>query len=47
MLVSVTDVSHPQSYAQRANVLKVLTQLNPRQRLLDDMVEVFNKADML
>ena len=43
----LTDVSHPQYYAQKANVLKVLSQLNPKQQLLDNMVDVLNKTDKL
>lgn len=39
------DASHPKSYAQRANVLNVLHQLNVQPQLLERMIEVLNKAD--
>lgn len=47
VIVHVCDVSHPKSYAQKANVLKVLHQLNLQPQLLEDMIEVLNKADQV
>ena len=47
LLVHVRDQSHPQAYAQRANVLKVLAQLDLRPGLIENMVEVVNKVDKL
>ncbi len=45
VIVHLRDASHPQYYAQRANVMKVLQQLNLRPSLLENMVEVLNKCD--
>ena len=45
LIVHVRDASHPHSHAQRANVLKVLHQLNLKPKLLDNMIEVLNKTD--
>ena len=39
------DMSHPQSYAQRADVVKVLGQLNLSPGLVEEMIEVGNKAN--
>ena len=45
VLVNVTDLSHPQFYAQRANVQHVLEQLRLTQGQLNAVVTVLNKAD--
>lgn len=45
VLVNVTDLSHPQFYAQRANVQHVLEQLRLKQGQLNAMINVLNKSD--
>lgn len=45
VLVNVTDLSHPQFYAQRVNVQQVLRQLQLKQGQLNSMINVLNKAD--
>lgn len=45
VLVNVSDLSHPQFYAQRANVQHVLEQLRLTQGQLNAMINVLNKAD--
>lgn len=45
VLVNVTDLSHPQFYAQKANVQHVLEQLQLTQGQLNSMITVLNKAD--
>lgn len=45
VLVNVTDLSHPQFYAQRTNVQHVLEQLRLSQAQLNSMITVLNKAD--
>ena len=43
--MNVTDLSHPQFYAQRANVQHVLEQLRLTQGQLNAVITVLNKAD--
>ena len=45
VLVNVTDLSHPQFHAQRANVQHVLEQLRLSHGQLNAMITVLNKAD--
>ncbi|XP_054912288.1 putative GTP-binding protein 6 isoform X1 [Poeciliopsis prolifica] len=47
LLVHVRDVSHPETANQKANVLNVLKNLQIPRRLLDSMIEVHNKIDLL
>lgn len=47
VLVHVIDGSHPQAYAQRANVLKVLEQLDLRPQLMESLINVVNKTDKM
>ncbi|XP_014859560.1 PREDICTED: putative GTP-binding protein 6 isoform X1 [Poecilia mexicana] len=47
LLVHVRDVSHPETVNQKANVLNVLRNLQIPHRLLDSMIEVHNKIDLL
>lgn len=42
----VVDGSHPQAYAQRADVVKVLQQLDLRQLVMDNAINVVNKIDV-
>ena len=41
------DVSHPLTDVQKHDVIKVLTGLNPPPSLLDNMIEVHNKIDLM
>ncbi len=45
VLVHVIDGSHPQAYAQRSNVLKVLDNLNLKPALMNNIINVVNKVD--
>lgn len=48
VIVHVRDVAHPESEAQKADVLAVLTDLGVDQQAQDErMVEVLNKVDLL
>ncbi|KAM5180363.1 putative GTP-binding protein 6 [Mantella aurantiaca] len=47
LLIHVRDVSHPESINQKKSVLSVLSNLNVPQKLLDTMVEVHNKIDLM
>lgn len=47
VIVHVQDLSHPDHIAQRENVLQTLSQMGVPQRLMDTMVEVGNKVDLL
>ena len=47
VLVHVRDSSHPQSYAQKADVMKVLRQLDLTPGLVESMIEVLNKSDKM
>nr|XP_054762581.1 putative GTP-binding protein 6 isoform X1 [Lytechinus pictus] len=47
LLVHVRDVSHPEAESQRIQVLSVLHDLGVNQRLLDNMIEVNNKIDLM
>ncbi|XP_074179996.1 putative GTP-binding protein 6 isoform X2 [Rhinolophus sinicus] len=47
LIVHVRDVSHPESELQKASVLSALRGLHLPAALLDSMLEVHNKADLL
>jgi GTP-binding protein HflX len=47
LLLHVRDVSHPDSPAQKADVLEVLGGLLPPEKLSENMLEVLNKIDQL
>ena len=47
VLVHVIDGSHPQAYAQRTTVIKVLEGLDIKPGLLDNMINVVNKIDKM
>ncbi|XP_032963419.1 putative GTP-binding protein 6 isoform X2 [Rhinolophus ferrumequinum] len=47
LIVHVRDVSHPESELQKASVLSALRGLQLPAALLDSMLEVHNKADLL
>ena len=41
------DVSHPLTDVQKRDVIKVLTGLNPHPSLMENMIEVHNKIDLV
>ncbi|XP_069731984.1 putative GTP-binding protein 6 [Phaenicophaeus curvirostris] len=47
LIVHVRDVTHPETVLQKATVLSVLKNLNLPSQLLDSMVEVHNKVDLI
>lgn len=47
LIVHVRDASHPQSYAQKCDVMKVLSELSLSQELYDNMIEALNKIDKI
>ncbi|KAM6098240.1 putative GTP-binding protein 6 isoform 1-T1 [Theristicus caerulescens] len=47
LIVHVRDVTHPETILQKATVLSVLKNLNLPSHLLDSMVEVHNKVDLI
>jgi len=47
LLIHVWDVSHPDAMYQRENVIRTLRSLNISESLLENMVEVANKTDLL
>ncbi|XP_059576930.1 putative GTP-binding protein 6 isoform X3 [Alligator mississippiensis] len=47
LIVHVRDVSHPETVQQKASVLSVLKNLNLPSHLLDSIVEVHNKVDLV
>ncbi|XP_068124211.1 putative GTP-binding protein 6 [Hyperolius riggenbachi] len=47
LLIHVRDLSHPEYVNQKKSVLAVLSGLNIPQRLLDSMIEVHNKTDIV
>lgn len=47
VIVHVQDLSHPDRIAQRENVLETLHQIRVPSKLLDGMIEVGNKIDLL
>ncbi|KAG8456631.1 hypothetical protein GDO86_002419 [Hymenochirus boettgeri] len=47
LLIHVRDVSHPETDNQRTSVLSVLKNLSLPQKLLDTMIEVHNKIDLI
>lgn len=47
VIIHVRDISHPNTVAQKAKVITTLRQLNVRPRLLETMISVGNKIDML
>ncbi|KAM3934231.1 putative GTP-binding protein 6 [Leptodactylus fuscus] len=47
LLIHVRDISHPETENQKKSVLAVLQNLNVPQKLLDTMIEVQNKVDLI
>ncbi|XP_053864745.1 putative GTP-binding protein 6 isoform X3 [Malaclemys terrapin pileata] len=47
LIVHVRDISHPETALQKASVLSVLKNLNLPSHLLDSVVEVHNKVDLI
>ncbi|XP_039270388.2 putative GTP-binding protein 6 [Styela clava] len=47
MIIHVSDISHPDYKNQKMNVYKVLSDLNLPEKLLENMIEVQNKIDLL
>jgi len=47
VILHVRDASHPDTEAQRADVLDVLKTLGVEEKLEDCMIEVYNKADLI
>ncbi|XP_070817608.1 putative GTP-binding protein 6 [Chaetodon trifascialis] len=47
LLVHVRDISHPETVNQKANVLNVLENLQIPDRLMNSMIEVHNKIDLV
>ncbi|NXB55799.1 Y3725 protein, partial [Struthidea cinerea] len=47
LIVHVRDITHPETILQKATVLSVLRNLNLPRHLLDSMVEVHNKVDLI
>ncbi|XP_063999555.1 putative GTP-binding protein 6 isoform X2 [Pogoniulus pusillus] len=47
LIVHVRDITHPDTILQKATVLSVLKRLNLPNHLLDSMVEVHNKVDLV
>ncbi|XP_018428655.1 PREDICTED: putative GTP-binding protein 6 [Nanorana parkeri] len=47
LLIHVRDISHPEAINQKKSVLNVLSNLNVPQKLLDTMIEVHNKIDLV
>lgn len=47
LLIHIRDIAHPDTSAQKANVIQTLRSLQPPPFLLENMIEVCNKADLL
>ncbi|XP_070688883.1 putative GTP-binding protein 6 [Pempheris klunzingeri] len=47
LLVHVRDVSHPETVNQKVNVLNILKSLQIPDRLMNSMIEVHNKIDLI
>ncbi|KAM4788281.1 putative GTP-binding protein 6 isoform 1-T1 [Cyanocitta cristata] len=47
LIIHVRDITHPETILQKATVLSVLRNLNLPSHLLDSMVEVHNKVDLI
>ncbi|XP_068448941.1 putative GTP-binding protein 6 [Clinocottus analis] len=47
LLVHVRDISHPETENQKANVLRVLENMQIPDRLMSSMIEVHNKTDLV
>ncbi|CAI9548228.1 unnamed protein product [Staurois parvus] len=47
LFIHVRDISHPEVINQKKTVLNVLSNLNVPQKLLDTMIEVHNKIDLV
>ncbi|XP_059675369.1 putative GTP-binding protein 6 [Gavia stellata] len=47
LIVHVRDITHPETALQKATVLSVLKNLNLPSHLLDSMLEVHNKVDLI
>lgn len=47
LLVHVRDISHPETINQKVNVLNVLRNLQMPDKLMNSMIEVHNKIDLI
>ncbi|TRY54614.1 hypothetical protein DNTS_001600 [Danionella cerebrum] len=47
LIIHVRDISHPETVNQKVNVLKVLSDLQVPDRLLNSIIEVHNKIDLV
>ncbi len=47
VILHIRDASHPDTEAQKADVLDVLKTLGVEEKLEDSLIEVYNKADLL
>ncbi|KAJ0065194.1 hypothetical protein NL108_006540, partial [Boleophthalmus pectinirostris] len=47
LLIHVRDISHPETVNQKANVLRVLKNLHIPDTLMNSMIEVHNKIDLI
>ncbi|NWI16214.1 Y3725 protein, partial [Crypturellus soui] len=47
LIVHVRDITHPETVLQKASVLSVLKNLNLPSHLLESMIEVHNKVDLI
>lgn len=47
LLIHVRDISHPETANQKVNVLNVLKNLQIPDRLMNSMIEVHNKTDLI
>uniref|UniRef100_W5MMX2 Putative GTP-binding protein 6 n=1 Tax=Lepisosteus oculatus TaxID=7918 RepID=W5MMX2_LEPOC len=47
LIIHVRDISHPESLNQKVNVLNVLKNLQVPSRLMDNIIEVHNKIDLV
>lgn len=47
LLIHVRDISHPETVHQKLNVLNVLKNLKIPEELMNSMIEVHNKIDLV
>ncbi|XP_056316128.1 putative GTP-binding protein 6 isoform X2 [Danio aesculapii] len=47
LIIHVRDISHPETVSQKVNVLNVLNNLQIPERLLNSIIEVHNKIDLI
>lgn len=47
LIVHVRDISHPETVNQKVNVLNVLKNLQIPERLVNSIIEVHNKIDLV